>query len=179
MGSAPLTRQILGPGLYIVLAGGLMLATLVPLTGGRSSLPGPDLLFCLTIGWVMRRPDLLPVGLVAAVALMGDLLLQRPPGLWAALLVLATEHMRARSLPGQAPSLWGEGALVGGLFAAMVVVNWTLLAIFMVPRPSLAAVLLQVPATLIAYPVVVLLLSSVFGIRRPSEAAGKLGAGRV
>lgn len=179
MGSAPLTRQLLGPGLYLLLAGGLILARLVPLPGGPGAMPGPDLLFCVTIAWVLRRPDLLPVGLIAAAALSADLLLQRPPGLWAALLVLAAEYMRGRSQPGQEPSFGGELLLVSLTYAGLVFANWALLVIFAVPHPPLLGMLAQVPATALAYPLVVLLLVHLLGIRRTTDAGRGFGGGRA
>ena len=45
----------------------------------------------------MRRPDFLPVLLIGAVVLLEDLILLRPPGLWTALVILATEFVRARA----------------------------------------------------------------------------------
>lgn len=179
MASAPLTRSLFGPGLYLALAGTLIVARLVPLSPGPGAWPGPDLLLCLTIAWVLRRPDLLPVGLVAAVALMSDLLLQRPPGLWAALIVLATEYMRGRSQPGQEPSLTGEVALFAALCTALVCANWLLLALFMVPRPPLLSLLAQVPVTVLTYPLVVLVLVQLFGIRRAAEAGRGFGGRRI
>ncbi|MEM8959416.1 MAG: rod shape-determining protein MreD [Pseudomonadota bacterium] len=179
MASAPLTRTLLGPGLYLALAGALVLARLVPLSPGSGGWPGPDLLLCLTLAWVLRRPDLLPIGLVAAVALLSDLLLGRPPGLWAALLVLATEYMRGRSQPGQEPSLTGEVALFAVICTLLVCANWLLMAIFMVPQPPLPALLAQVPVTVLAYPLVVLVLVQLAGIRRAAETGRGFGGGRA
>lgn len=179
MGSAPLTRAVWGPGLYIALACALVLTRLVPLSTGASGWPGPDLLMCLTIAWVLRRPDLLPVGVVAGVALLADLLLQRPPGLWAGLVVLGTEYARGRSLPGQEPSFSGEIALFAVLFTAMIGAQWLVLAVFMVPQPALLAMLAQVPLTVLAYPLVVLLLSHGLGIRRVAEGGRGLSGHRT
>lgn len=179
MGNAPLTRQLLGPGLYLALAAMLVLARLVPLPAGSGGLPGPDLLFCLTMAWVLRRPDLLPAGLVAVVALGADLLLQRPPGLWAVLMVLAAEYLRGRGQPGQEPSFGGEVMLVGLLYAGMVLANWTLLVLFLVPHPPLLAMLAQVPATLLAYPLMVLALVHLFVVRRRAESSGDLSGRRA
>lgn len=179
MGSAPLTRMVLGPGLFILLAAGLLLTRLLPLSGTGGGWPGPDLLLCLSIAWVMRRPDLLPVWAVAAVALLGDLLLQRPPGLWAALLVLGTEFARWRSQPGQSLPIAGEMSLFAGLCAALICINWLVLTAFMVPQVSLGNALAQVPPTVLAYPVVLLVLVQVLGVRRPTETGHRIARSRA
>ena len=45
---------------------------------------GPDLMLAFTFAWVLRRPDYVPVLLIAAIFLLEDMLLMRPPGLWTA-----------------------------------------------------------------------------------------------
>ena len=61
-----------------------------------SHMPGPDLLLCIIFAWTMRRPDYLPVLLIAAVVLLEDLIMLRPPGLWTGLVVLVSEIIRKR-----------------------------------------------------------------------------------
>ncbi|MEL7116204.1 MAG: rod shape-determining protein MreD, partial [Pseudomonadota bacterium] len=82
---------------YAALVFGLMLIHLVPLSVGPGRIPGPDLLICITLAWVLRRPHYVPVLLVAALFLMADILFMRPLGLYAALVVLAVEFLRARA----------------------------------------------------------------------------------
>lgn len=76
--------------LFLGLALVLLFLRLLPLGNAPGTLPGPDLLLCLIMAWVMRRPDYLPVGLIILVVLAEDLLLLRPPGLWTALVVLTS-----------------------------------------------------------------------------------------
>ena len=53
--------------------------------------PWPDVLLAVVCVWTLRRPDYVPAVVIAAVFLATDLLFQRPPGLWAALVLLLTE----------------------------------------------------------------------------------------
>ena len=83
-------------GLFLAIAVVLLFLRLLPLGQSAGAFPGPDLLLCLIMAWVVRRPDYLPLAMIVIVMLMEDLLLMRPPGLWTALVVLATEFLRSR-----------------------------------------------------------------------------------
>lgn len=164
-----------GPRLQAVLAGGLgfvalsvllVVVKLLPLGIGAEGWPAPDLLMCLLVAWMIRRPDLLPMPLVAAVFLWADLMLMRPPGLWAALAVLAGEWLRRRQRGLRAAPLMAEPGLLAGLMVAMVLAHWAVLAVLFVDQPRLGWQLLQVPVTVLAYPVVAGVLHAGFGLRR-------------
>ncbi|MCV6597664.1 MAG: rod shape-determining protein MreD [Mangrovicoccus sp.] len=171
MGSDPLSRWLTAPGIYLGLATLFLMVRLLPFGIADQGWPGPDLMFCLSAAWVQRRPDLLPLGLIAAVAILGDFLLQRPPGLWAALTVLGTEYLRRQVIPGQMQSFPAEFLIFALLNGALILTNWLILALFVVPQPSFGAVLAQWPVTLLAYPVCVFVLIHVLRIRRPIDMA--------
>jgi len=169
MGSDPITRWVTAPGIYLALAVMFLMIRLLPFGAAEPGWPGPDLMLCLTAAWVQRRPDLMPLGLIAATAFLGDLLLQRPPGLWAALTVLGTEYLRRQVLPGQMQSFPAEFLVFALLNAALILTNWFVLALFVVPQPTLGAVMAQLPVSLLAYPACVFVLVHFLGIRRPIE----------
>ena len=58
---------------------------LLPLQTTPRSLAGPDLLLAFAVAWCLRRPEFVPPLALALAFLLADLLLQRPPGLWALL----------------------------------------------------------------------------------------------
>lgn len=178
MGSTSFARLMAGPVLFFGLAAAMVLAKLLPLATAPDGWPGPNLLFCLTVAWVLRRPDLLPVWTIAVVGLLADLLLQQPPGLGAALLVVCSEFVRWRGLPGQVLSPTGEIALFAALLTSAILAAWLVQAIFLVPQPALYSLLAQIPLTLVAYPIVAVFLVHVCGIRRLSDAAWR-AMGRV
>lgn len=154
------------------LAAAVVLVKLLPLGLGSREWPVPDLLLCLLVAWMIRRPDLLPMPLVAAVFLWADLMLMRPPGLWAALAVLAGEWLRHRQRGLRAAPLVAEPGLLALLMVAMVLTHWAVLGVVFVDQPTLGQQLLQVPVTVLAYPVVAAVLQLGFGLRRRPVVEG-------
>ena len=53
----------------------LLFMRLLPLNHSAGGLPGPDLLICLILAWIVRRPDFLPMPLIAGVILLATLIL--------------------------------------------------------------------------------------------------------
>jgi rod shape-determining protein MreD len=160
--------------LFAVLALALLFLRLLPLGSVAGAWPGPDLLMCLTFAWVLRRPDYVPLVLIALVVLLEDLLLMRPPGLWAALMVLGAEFLRNRTSLTRELSFVVEWVLVAGVMAAVVMGNRLVLAVTMLDQPSLGQTIIQLVASVLCYPVVVFLSRLAFGVRKP--AAGEIDA---
>jgi rod shape-determining protein MreD len=130
--------------------------------------PGPDLLMCLTVAWVMRRPDYLPALLIAIVVLTEDMILLRPPGLWAAIMLIGTEFLRSRAALTRELSFAVEWLLAAGLMLAMMVVYRVIFAIALMPQPGFAFALLQTIWSSLCYPLVVILFSLVLDITKPA-----------
>lgn len=146
-------------------------AVTMPLDPGR--LMPPDLVWCLVIAWVIRRPARMPVWVAPLLGLLGDVLLMRPLGLGALGLMLGVEVFRGRAaLFHGAPFVveWA-GAVLG--YAALVFGMRLALAVTFADGPSLARLGLAVLATAVAYPLVVLGLTWCLGIRAPGVAGGR------
>ncbi|MEM1101969.1 MAG: rod shape-determining protein MreD [Pseudomonadota bacterium] len=160
--------------LFALIALTVLFLHLLPLQTGPSGWVGPDLLLALACAWVARRPDLAPMLLVAATFLVADLLLQRPPGLWAALALLATQALRARADDFREMSLISEiavsCAVIAGFYLAYMAL-WALLVPFEIAYGLLG---LQMILTLVAYPFVLLGSSALFALHR--AAPGQLDA---
>ncbi|NDR59186.1 hypothetical protein [Aliiruegeria sabulilitoris] len=152
----------------------LLLAFLqmLPLGSGSGRLPGADLTIALTFAWVLRRPSYVPVFMLAALFLFLDMLLQRPPGLGAALVVLGTEVLRSRRDMSRALPFPVEWAMVTAVMLAMVALNQIALSLVMSQRAPLGLALLRSLFTAAAYPLVVILSHYVFKVRAaaPHEA---------
>lgn len=136
--------------------------------------PGPNLLLCLIFAWMVRRPDYLPVLMIAAIVLLEDMLLMRPPGLWTGLVILASEFIRGRVALTRELNFGVEWLLVAGLMLALFVVNRVILGIAFLPQPNLGFALIQVIWSVIAYPVVVAV--SRYGLDLHKPAMGELDA---
>lgn len=152
--------------LFVALSAVLLFILILPLSTTPQKIPGPDLLVCLAFGWVQRRPDTLPPVLLAAILLIADFLLMRPPGLWAILTLLGAEFLRSRhqgSGEMPFPAEWGFVAVV---VIVMALADWVILGITVVPHHGLPSALIRAVMTIVAYPVIVLLIRQVFNIRR-------------
>ena len=161
-------------GLFVLAVMVMLFLRILPLRSEAGSLPGPDLLMCLCCAWVLRRPDHLPALLIAAVALVEDMLLMRPPGLWAALLVLGTEFLRSRAAFTRELTLVSEWVMVSVVMLTMLLAYRFILTVTMLSQPGLGLTLAQFVFSVIAYPFVVGVLRVAFGLRKP--ATGEVDA---
>jgi rod shape-determining protein MreD len=127
---------------------------------------GPDVMLALTFAWVLRRPDFVPPLLIAGLFLLTDLLFQRPPGLWAALVLLGSQTLRARE-PGLRDLTFAvEWVSVATTLVAMTLGYRIILAILMVDQAPLGLSLMQLVLTLMVYPLVALISHTAFGVRK-------------
>ncbi|SHI78246.1 rod shape-determining protein MreD [Wenxinia saemankumensis] len=167
-------RRWIGRTAFAALALVLIFLRLLPLQLVPVGWAGPNLLLAVTLVWAVRRPDYLPVSMVAAVFLLADLLFQRPPGLMAAAVVMGTEFLRRRH--GQLRTMpfaleWGSVALVviGIAFGQRLV-----LAAAMLPQAPMAPTMVEMALTILCYPLVTGLAYMLFGVAR--RAPGEVDA---
>lgn len=154
--------------IFVLLACAITVAQLVPLNLEPATLAAPDLLLAMTCVWVARRPDYLPVYIVALVFFMTDLLFQRPPGLWAALVVLLTEAIRTRHRELRSMAFVAEWGFVALGLTAVTFANRFVLAIVMTPQAPLGLTIMQWGGTIVIYPVVALVAHYLFGVAHPA-----------
>ncbi len=155
-------------GAFLFFAFFILFVKLLPLGSLAGDWPGPDILLCLIFAWIVRRPDFLPVLLVAFVLLLEDLLLMRPPGLWTALVVVATEFLRARIALARELSFWTEWALVAGLMFGLLVGYRVIFAMAFLPQPGFGFAMLQTLWSILCYPVVVAASRFALDLRKPA-----------
>jgi rod shape-determining protein MreD len=160
---------------FVALAFVLIVAELVPLDLRPNVWAGPDLLMAVTLAWVARRPSALPVFVVAVVFLMADFLFMRPPGLWAALVVVLTEMIRRRNSEFRNMPFLAEWGTIAGGIVMITLMNRAILFVVASPRAPLGLTLMEMIMTIIVYPLVVMVAYFVFGIRRaaPGETGSK------
>jgi len=160
--------------LYAGLCMMMIFLHLLPMDTSPRGWAGPDLILALTCAWVVRRPEFVPVTLVALIFVLMDLLYQMPPGLWAAFVVIGTEALRSRAHGLRDRTLSAEWFSVAVILTAMVLGNQLTLALLLVDRPSLSLSLMQLAMTLLAYPLVALTSELIFGVRK--QAPGDVDA---
>ncbi|RCW83401.1 rod shape-determining protein MreD [Paracoccus lutimaris] len=163
----PLRRQrMLGQALFVLLFLAILFWRLVPMAPGRVFWPGPDLSLCLAMVWVLRRPDQVPVLTIGLIFLIEDIILLRPIGLWAAVMVIGTEAARKREAGWRELPFMVEWLRVAILMAVMMAGYRFPMAVFFLPLPPLGQVILQYIATIAAYPLVAGLAGWLFGLPR-------------
>jgi len=155
-------------GLFLALSLCLLFIRLLPLEAAPGALPGPDLLLCLILAWVIRRPDFLPMPLILVVILIEDLILMRPPGLWTAIVVLATEFLRGRVALTRELNFLVEWMLISGVMLGMMLAYRLVLALAFVPQPAFGFAAVQVLWSIALYPLVVGLSRLVLDLRKPA-----------
>ena len=106
------------------------------------------------------------VGLLLVVFFLADILFMRPLGLWTALVVLGSEFLRSRSFMLRDMPFLYEWFLVSGVVVAVFLGNTLMLAIFAVDQPSLGLTLIGLVATILAYPLVVILGGRGVGVKK-------------
>lgn len=165
--------------LFTALAVSVIYLDLLPFQTVAETPVMPDLLVALTSAWVIRRPDSMPLVLIAPIFLLADLALDRPPGLWALLSLLMIEALRAqRDLlrNGPAPVEWASFAAA---LAVALILQALILRLTLVPRPSGEVTLQLFAVTVVAYPAVVLVLHALLRVRAPKPAERSRRLGRV
>ena len=153
-------------GVFLALASLVVFAKLLPLHPGPGRFPGPDILILMACAWIVRRPDYLPVLLIAFVFLMADVLFMRPPGLWTALAILGLEALRRRSVVLRDSGFLTEWLTVSTVITGMFLANALVLAVFVVDQPGLGLTLIRLITTLLVYPIVVVLAARAVGLRK-------------
>lgn len=161
-------------GLFAALVLAVLLRALLPLDVGAPTVPGPDLILCLVLAWVQRRPDVLTAPIIAGTLLLADFLLMRPPGLWALIVLAGTEVLRRRAYRTERTPALVEMGMVTIMIAAMMLAQRLVLTLFFVDQPPIPAELLHFLTTVAAYPVVAVLSVYAFGIRSRVTDDGRL-----
>ncbi|WP_425091551.1 rod shape-determining protein MreD [Tropicimonas sp. S265A] len=160
--------------LFLGLVLAILLHGLLPLDVGAPRIPGPDLILCLVLAWVQRRPDVLTAPLIAGTILLADFLLMRPPGLWAVLVLIGSEVLRRRAYRAEATPIVLEMGIVTVAIAGMMIAQRLILTILFVDQPPVTAEMLHFLTTVAAYPVVAVASVYVFGIRAHTGDDGGL-----
>lgn len=155
-------------GLFLAVALFLLFVRLLPLGTAPGTLPGPDLLLCLILAWVIRRPDFLPMPLILVVILIEDLILMRPPGLWTAIVVIATEFLRSRVTLTRELNFLVEWMVISGVMLGMMLAYRLALGLAFVPQPAFGFAVVQLLWSVALYPLVVGLSRLVLDLRKPA-----------
>lgn len=168
MAEAPSTQIWIGRLVFIAFSMILIFGQLLPLDTRPTGWAAPNWLLAITLVWITRRPDYVPVFVIAGIFFLADLLFQRPPGLWTALVVILTEMLRTRTASlRDLPRLLEWGTVAVGIIA-ITLINRAVLLVVMSPQHPLALTLIEMILTIAFFPVVIAIAQFGFGVTRPA-----------
>ena len=168
------TRLWLMRGGFLLLVLLILFFHLLPLETQPRGWAGPDLILLFACAWSLRRAEYVPAPLLAAAFLLADLLLQRPPGLWALLSLICCENLKSRSRSLRDGSFPSEYLTVAILITAITLAERFGLSLALMTPPSYALSLSELALTLLFYPLVVGVTHWLMGVRK--SAPGDLDA---
>ncbi len=155
--------------LYLLLGLLAIAYPILPLQFTPARWPAPELLFALTMAWVVRQPESAPFLLIAGLALIADAVLMRPIGLWAVLLLMASETVRFSYRSIQDRGLMMEFSVVAALLVVMVILQNLLLVISFSQSLEVGRMLQFALLTMLCYPVMVVFLHYIVRVRKPDN----------
>lgn len=164
---------------FVGLAIVVLMLHLLPLGTLPTRWAPPDLMLAFTFAWVLRRPDYVPLVSVAAVFFLADLLLGRPPGLMAALVVLGCNYLETRAVGLKGASFAGEWLAVCLTIAGVTVLNRIVLMLFAVTQAQLGLSLIQMLLTMAFYPIAAWVTHSVLRVQKLAPGDAELIGGRA
>lgn len=150
---------------FVALSLCIVLGNLLPLQTLPRGWGGPDLLFCFALAWSVRRPELVPLSVLAVVFLVSDFLQQRPPGLNASLMLMACASMQTRTRILRDAGFAAEWTRAAVLIVAVSVLQHVVLLVLLVDAPRIGLVVFQTLATTAVYPIVVAISVGLMGVR--------------
>jgi len=154
-------------GAYIVGGFFLTLGALLPFDLSAEGLPRPDILYIITIIYLIRRPEIVPVWAVFLVFFLRDVLTTAPLGLWTFLVLVGTEVVRSNIQAFREYPFLLEWAWVVAIYGGALVAQQVVLTLTLAVTPGALDQLFQALFTAAAYPVIVAVLRFGFGIKRP------------
>ncbi len=166
-------------GLFAGLSALVIMLHLLPLSTLPARWAPPDLMLAFTCAWVLRRPDYAPLILVAAVFFMADLLLQRPPGLLAALVVIGCNYLETRAAALKEASFIGEWLAVCLTITAITVTNRVVLMVLAVDQAQLSLTLIQMLLTMVFYPIAAGVTHYGLRVRKLAPGDAEIAGGRA
>lgn len=160
---------------FVALIVAILFFHLLPLQTATGGWIWPNLVLCFAMAWSVRRPEYVPTVLLGLTFLLADLLLQRPPGLWAVLALIGCEQLKTQSRSLRDSTLAAEIVSVAICVIGIAVAYRVILGLLLLNAPPFGGTVIQVIMTIVAYPLVVAITHGVLGVRKaaPVELGGK------
>jgi len=154
--------------MFVALSFIVMFFHLLPLQTTPGTFAAPDIILALGICWALRRPDFVPAVLIALVMLFADIMLSRPPGLFAAIALIAIQMLKSRAarlrdMPFSVEWFTASVSIIGVILTYRLI-----LVVLLVEALALKTALIQISLTILCYPVVIGVSWLFFGLKKPT-----------
>ncbi len=150
---------------YLMICFIILSLQLLPMKIVHQEVLWPNLIYLITVAWLIRKPSYLPVILILFVHIISDILLLMPLGLWSALSLIGYEFLRWRSLSQGRLKLGQELLLVNIVLILLTFIQIGIEFIFKIESPPIGMILLQLTFSLLIYPIVIFVLHSILRVR--------------
>lgn len=145
---------------YLLIMMLVVLFQTLPVQASPYRFSTPDIPLVITFAWIMRRPDVMDPIIITIAFLFADIILQRPPGLWALIALCASMFLRLRALYFKEIIFFYEWLII----AIVVIFSFTayhLILIFtFLPTHNLKLFAMQAFLTLMVYPIFIWIFRS-------------------
>ena len=142
-----------------------------PATFLSGSFSFPNLVYCLVCAWIVRSPQWAPAPVVAVVFFSLEVIYGLPPGLWTALMLVATELLRAGTPQLGRYTFVVEWAMVSLLFTLALLLYQLALLLTFAQAMTTGAMGRYLVATALCYPLAAGIASLVTRRGRADDAA--------
>ena len=145
---------------YLLITILLVLFQTMPIHTPINQFVMPDIPLIITFAWVMRRPDVMDPILITVAFLFADIILQRPPGLWALTVLCASMFLRLRAIYFKEAIFLYEWLMIAVVIIICFTAHHFLLLLTFLPTHNLALVVKQALFTIMLYPIFIWLSRS-------------------
>ena len=151
---------------YLVLSFIIISIQILPLPIVEQEILWPDLIFLVTVGWLIRKPNQLSIVTIFMVHLMSDILLLRPIGLWSGISLVIFVFVKWRVSKTKTTFKFGQELIfVMALLSLAIITNLILHYIFNILNPPIIMIFLQMTFTILIYPVIMGFLHYILRVR--------------
>lgn len=148
-------------GLYFIVTSSFSPLFLLP-----DPIPSPDLIFCFTTAWLVRRPDYVLTLAVIFATLLNELFIFHSPGLWCAIMLLMTEYFRVNCERIRILPFWNEWSIIALIYAGAQTIYQLILVFIFLPSAPFSQAALHILITSLAYPVAVFITNVFFRVTK-------------
>ena len=145
---------------YLLIVMLLVLFQTMPIHTSTDQFAMPDIPLLITFVWVMRRPDVMNPVIITMAFLFADMILYRPPGLWALIALCASMFLRLRTIYFKEVIFFYEWLMIAIVIIICFATHQFLLLLTFLPTHNLELLVKRALFTIMLYPIFIWLSRS-------------------